>query len=70
MNNVPEKSNSVYIATSIDGYISDNNGGIDWLDTIQIPDHINMGYNTFMSEIDALVMGRITFETVCGFNLD
>jgi len=70
MKNKIEKRNSVYIATSIDGYISDKNGGIDWLDTIPIPANIDMGYDKFMSQIDALVMGRITFETVCGFDID
>ena len=29
-----------------------------------------MGYNEFISQIDALVMGRTTFETVCGFDID
>ena len=29
-----------------------------------------MGYNEFISEIDALVMGRTTFETVCEFDID
>jgi dihydrofolate reductase len=65
-----EKKNSVYIATSIDGYIADKNGGIEWLDTIPIPEGTNMGYEDFTSEIDALVMGRTTFETVCGFDMD
>jgi dihydrofolate reductase len=29
-----------------------------------------MGYDQFISQIDALVMGRTTFETVCGFDVD
>ncbi len=29
-----------------------------------------MGYSAFISEIDALVMGRVTFETVCNFGID
>lgn len=65
-----EKENKVFIATSIDGYIADKEGGIDWLHSIPNPDNIDMGYNKFTSEIDALVMGRNTFETVCGFDMD
>lgn len=62
--------NLVFIATSLDGYISDKNGGIDWLHAIPNPDGNDMGYTNFMSSIDALVMGRTTFETVCGFDMD
>jgi dihydrofolate reductase len=62
--------NSVFIATSIDGYVADKNGGIDWLHSIPNPDNIDMGYSEFTSQIDALVMGRTTFETVCGFDMD
>ena len=65
-----EKKNKVFIATSLDGYIADKNGGIDWLHTIPNPDNIDMGYGEFTSQIDALVMGRTTFETVCGFDMD
>ena len=65
-----EKRNSVFIATSLDGFIADKNGGIDWLDSIPIPDNLDMGYDEFTSQIDALVMGRVTFETVCGFNIE
>jgi len=63
-------SNKVFIATSIDGYISDRNGGIDWLSSIPNPDGIDMGYQAFMDGIDAIVMGRKTFETVCNFDID
>jgi dihydrofolate reductase len=62
--------NSVFIATSLDGFIADDKGGIDWLNTIPNPDHLDMGYGDFISRIDAIVMGRITFETVCSFDMD
>ncbi|ARV14125.1 dihydrofolate reductase family protein [Polaribacter sp. SA4-12] len=62
--------NSVFIATSLDGYIADKNGGIDWLYSIQNPTNDDMGYVEFTNNIDALVMGRTTFETVCGFDVD
>ncbi|MCA0931428.1 dihydrofolate reductase family protein [Lutimonas saemankumensis] len=65
-----EKRNKVFIASSIDGYIADKNGGIDWLQSVPNPDHDDMGYNSFINEVDALVMGRNTFETVCGFDID
>lgn len=65
-----KKRNSVFIATSIDGYIADKDGGLDWLQSIPNPDNIDMGYGEFTASIDALVMGRTTFETVCGFDGD
>jgi dihydrofolate reductase len=65
-----EKKNSVYIAASLDGYIADRNGGIEWLDSIPIPENEDMGYLAFTKDIDALVMGRTTFETVLGFDVD
>lgn len=63
-------SNRVFIATSLDGYIADSKGGIDFLDTFPEINQIDSGYEKFMSGIDALVMGRTTFETVCGFDID
>ncbi len=60
--------NFVYIATSLDGYIADSNGGVDWLHTIPNPKKLDFGYAEFMEQIDALLMGRNTFETVCGFD--
>ncbi|MEE9430718.1 MAG: dihydrofolate reductase family protein [Melioribacteraceae bacterium] len=64
------KKNSVFIATSLDGYIADKNGGIDWLHSIPNPKNDDMGYVEFTNDIDALVMGRTTFETICGFDVD
>lgn len=64
------RKNSVFIATSLDGYIADKNGGLGWLRSIPNPDEEDMGYLEFISGIDALVMGRTTFETVLGFDVD
>ena len=64
------KKNSVFIATSLDGYIADKNGGIDWLYSIPNPNNDDMGYVEFNNGIDALVMGRTTFETVLGFDVE
>ena len=60
----------MFIATSLDGYIADKNGGLEWLHSTPNPDNIDLGYSEFISQIDALVMGRTTFETVCGFDMD
>lgn len=64
------KLNAVFIASSLDGYIADRDGGIEWLHSYPDPDNSDMGYGEFMSGIDALLMGRNTFETVCGFDMD
>ena len=65
-----DKKNSVFIGVSIDGYIADRNGGLEWLDMIPNTENSDMGYIEFTSDIDALVMGRTTFETVLGFDVD
>jgi len=62
--------NKVFIARSLDGYIADKNGGLDWLNTVPNPDHLDLGYNKFIENVDALVMGRSTFDTVCSFDMD
>ncbi|MEL6972198.1 MAG: dihydrofolate reductase family protein [Bacteroidota bacterium] len=64
------KKNIVFIATSLDGYIAGKNGEIEWLHSIPNPENNDMGYNALMEEIDAIVMGRTTFETVLGFGID
>jgi len=62
-------SNIVYIATSLDGYISSPDGKLDWLETVPNPTGDDLGFNEFMARVDAVVMGRVTFETVQGFGM-
>ncbi|WP_417347388.1 dihydrofolate reductase family protein [Ferrimonas sp.] len=60
-------SNILYIGTSLDNYIADSNGGLEWLTSLPNPEEEDFGFAEFMASVDALVMGRNTFETVCGF---
>ena len=55
---------SVFIGTSVDGFIARPNGDLDFLPAGGGEPH---GYNEFMATIDALVIGRKTFETVLAF---
>jgi dihydrofolate reductase len=54
--------NSVFIATSIDGFIAKKDGGIDWLLELPNPEGSDFGFADFMRGIDAIVMGRNTYE--------
>lgn len=60
--------NIIYIATSLDGYIADAQDKLDWLFAVPNPEQDDMGFSAFMQGIDAVVMGRKTFETVCNFD--
>ena len=62
-----KRKNIVFIAKSLDGYIAGPNGELDWLHAIPNPENDDLGYNDLMTEIDAVVMGRTTFDTVLGF---
>lgn len=62
----------VYIATSVDGYIAAPDGGIEWLERPEY--HISklngLGYDEFISKIDAIIMGRNSYEKVLTFGLE
>jgi dihydrofolate reductase len=61
-------ANIVYIATSLDGFIADSEGGVEWLNEIPNPEAGDFGWGEFMSGIDALLMGRNTFESILSFD--
>lgn len=55
---------SVFIGTSVDGFIARPNGDLDWLPEGGGEPH---GYEEFVAGVDALVIGRKTFEKVLTF---
>lgn len=55
---------SVFIGTSVDGFIARPSGALDFLPQGGGEAH---GYNEFFASVDALVIGRKTFETVLAF---
>ena len=57
---------SVYIGTSLDGFIARDDGNIDWLMKFADVDAVR-AYNEFMTGIDAIVIGRGTYEKVLTF---
>ncbi|WP_170419117.1 dihydrofolate reductase family protein [Ruegeria atlantica] len=59
-----------YIAMSFDGYIADENGSVDWLNPFNeslSAEGGDGGYGDFINGIDALIMGRSTYEQVLGW---
>jgi dihydrofolate reductase len=58
---------SVFIASSLDGFIAREDGNLDWL-VARTPVDGDSGYDAFMAGVDTVVMGRYTFETVLGFD--
>jgi dihydrofolate reductase len=55
---------SVFVGTSVDGFIARANGTLDWLPEDCEPH----GYDEFIASVDTIVIGRKTFETVLAFN--
>lgn len=60
---------SVYIATSLDGFIARKDGALDWLDeaSTTVPEGEDCGFQAFMDSVDTLIMGRKTYEKVVSF---
>jgi dihydrofolate reductase len=55
---------SVFVGASVDGFIARPNGDLDWLPAGGGEPH---GYDEFIASVDAIVIGRKTFETVLAF---
>jgi dihydrofolate reductase len=55
---------AVFLATSVDGYIARPDGGLDWLKPFEGQEH---GYTAFYKSVDAVVIGRGTYDVVLTF---
>lgn len=68
----------VYIASSIDGYIAGPGGSLAFLGPFNTPDRVDpatgekddLGHAAFTASIDALVMGRGTYDAVAAMDCD
>jgi dihydrofolate reductase len=56
---------SVFVGTSLDGFIARANGAFDFLPAGGGEPH---GYEEFMATVDAMVIGRKTYEIVLGLD--
>lgn len=57
---------SVFVGTSVDGFIARSNGDLDFLDPPGGGEE--HGYTAFMASVDALVIGRNTYDKVLSFD--
>lgn len=57
---------SLYIATSLDGYIARSDGAIDWLSIVESEGE-DYGYTAFYQSVDGIIMGSKTYEQVLTF---
>ena len=64
--NRPETS--VYIATTLDGFIARPDDELDWLEHDSLGE--DYGFQRFKETLDALVLGRRTYEKVLGFGVE
>ncbi len=55
-----------YVASSLDGYIAKEDGDVSWLEELGIS-MVEAGYDEFVATVDALVMGRKTYDFVYDF---
>ncbi len=55
---------AVFVGVSLDGFIARQDGSLDWLQRFESEEH---GYASFFSGVDAVVIGRGTYDTVLAF---
>lgn len=53
-----------YAAASLDGFLADEHGGLDWLFRFDGADGVTAHYERFIAGIGALIMGRATWDFV------
>lgn len=59
---------AAFLGVSMDGFIAGPDGDLSWLEATPNPSGSDLGYGDFISSVDAIIMGRGTFETVLGFD--
>ncbi len=57
----------LHLATSVDGFIADENGGVDWLNDFGDPSE-DYGMDQFFRQCGTAIMGSKTYEQTLSFN--
>ena len=55
---------TLFIASSLDGYIAKNDGSVNWL-----PSNISSGYYDFYKSINTVILGTTTYDQVITFDV-
>lgn len=53
----------LYVAMSLDGYLADETGGLDWLHG-ENPEELNQWYEEFYDSVDCILMGKRTYQQI------
>ena len=59
-----EKSYTLYIAMSLDGYIADENGGVEWIEGDGSCADSDGSYSDFINTVDTVIMGYKTYRQI------
>lgn len=59
----------LYIAMSLDGFITKDQDNIDFLSIVEVPDE-DYGYSLFQTEVDTLIWGRKAYDKLLSFGID
>ncbi|MDD3079667.1 MAG: dihydrofolate reductase family protein [Paludibacter sp.] len=59
----------LYIAMSLDGFIADKNGEIDFLHKVEVENE-DYGYSRFLQSVGSVIMGRKTYDKVMSFGIE
>jgi len=60
---------SVFVGMSLDGFIARPDGALDFLDSPE-PVEGDLGFSALLASVDALVMGRATFDVLMALGAD
>lgn len=55
-----------YVAASVDGYIADDEGKLDWLFVFDGAEGVGEHYRAFLAGVGAIAMGAATYEFLLG----
>jgi dihydrofolate reductase len=64
---MPRPRCSAFLAASLDGFIAGPRGELEWLRAVEAPGE-DYGFAAFFGSVDALLVGRATWEVAGGFD--